>query len=401
MINIMLPIVIGALILSGLVYKGVDAFYLVVVLTGTYFFFTKNIKLTYELKVFYALSLLFIFIVGISIGRTDWHAFFEWRFSAFQLLLFMPLIAIFNVFIFKSESLFWKTLISSSLFSIVWLILLYLNWPVTRGTGLLSDAINRGNMGMLFGLIALVSLFAVVEKHWKLLAFLGFLGGVGLSILSGSRGGWLALIISLFTLTFVFYRFSKTTEFRMLAISQLILVLLLFTFWDKLPLEHRVLAAIDNISLYLDGTVTTSVGYRFELWKAAYYAFLDKPILGWGLGEFNNAHSFVMQNGNVTQTRLFGHPHSQYFLFLAELGFIGVISFMAFITWPLIVAIRFIKQKQVFEREVYLALLVIVVSESVLEFLLTDDSFSQKYFIFVFLFITSFALFKMQDKKIK
>ena len=401
MIKIMLPVVLGALILSGLVYKGVDVFYLVVVLTGAYLFFTKKIKLTYELKVFYALSLIFVFIAGISIVRTDWHLFFEWRFSAFQLLLFMPLIAVFNALIFKSESLFWKTLISSSLFTVVWLILLYLNWPVTRDTGLLSDAINRGNMGMLFGLIALVSLFAVVEKHWKLLAFLGFICGVILSLLSGSKGGWLALFISFITMTFVFYRYKKYAEFKILFSMQILLVLLIAVFWQYLPIEKRLLLAVKDFNNYFEGTIDGSVGIRFELWKAAYYAFLEKPILGWGWGEFNHAHSFVMQSGNVAETRLTGHPHNQYFLFLAELGFIGLLSFMAFITWPLIVAIRYIKQNQVFQNKVHLALLVIVVTESVLEFSLSDDSFSQKYFIFVFLFITSFALFKMQDKKIK
>lgn len=401
MANLMFFFTVIMLMLNGILYKGVDSFYLLTILVGGYLLYSKAIKLSWELKRFYLFGVFFLLVVSTSVLRTDWHGFFEWRFSAFELLLFIPFIAAFSAFHFKSEDTFWKVLISSGLFTSFWLVMIVWNWPVPRGIGFLSDAINRGNMGMLHALISLVSFFAIQNRSWKFLAFIGFVCGVALSIISGSRGGWLALVISIFTLTLVFYKFSKLQEFKALVIAQLALVLVVVIFWNQLPIEQRILAAVDNINLYFEGIVTTSVGYRFELWKAAYYAFLEKPLLGWGWGQFNNAHSFVMENGYVAETRLFGHPHSQYFLFLAELGILGVIVFMAFITWPFIVAIRFIRHNKVFKSQIYLAILVIVLTESVLEFSLTDDSFSQKYFIFVFLFIISFALLKLQSKKVK
>ncbi len=389
-----------ALVFSGVLHRSVDAIYLLIFFVGMYALYIKKKNLPSELKVFYVLALTLIFIISSSILMHDWHTFFQWRFTAFQLLLFIPLIGMFASFAFNSEEIFWKTLIISALYSIFWLCLVLLNWPVTRDTGYLSDAINRGNMGMLFGLMAMVSFFALPSKVWKTLAVLGFISGVALSLISGSRGGWLALLISMFTLTFIFYRFGKKIEFKSLVYIQLFLTICLIVFWEELPIQQRVDQVFVDINNYLDGNPYSSVGYRFELWKASYYAFLEKPLFGWGWTNFNVAKEFVFNEGDIAAIRDFGHPHNQYFLFLVETGLVGLLSLLAFMLWPFFVAIRYIKQTKEFNNTIYLAILVMVVTESILEFSLTDDTFSQKYFIFVFIFISSFFLFNNSKKKL-
>lgn len=385
-------IVLFAFVLSGILYKGVDTFYLIIIFVGAYALYNEKKKISFELKVFYLLALVLLFVISLSVLTHDWHDFFEWRFSAFQLLLFIPLIGVFAYLVFDSVELFWKILIISSLYTSFWLLLLFFNWPVERDTGYLSIAISRGNMGMLFGLMAMVSFFALPSKVWKTLAVLGFISGVALSIISGSRGGWLALLISMFTLTFIFYRFGKKTEFKSLVVIQLFVMVCLVVFWKELPLQDRVHQAFIDIKNYFDGNPFSSVGYRLELWKASYYAFLEKPLLGWGWTNFDLAQQFVFDNGHIAPIRYFGHPHNQYFLFLVETGLIGLLSLLAFMLWPFWVAIRYIKQTKEFNSTIYLAILVMVVTESILEFSLTDDSFSQKYFIFVFLIISCFSL---------
>ena len=163
-------------------------------------------------------------------------------------------------------------------------------------------------------------------------------------------------------------------------------------FLEELPIQQRVDQVFVDINNYLDGNPYSSVGYRFELWKASYYAFLEKPLFGWGWTNFNVAKEFVFNEGDIAPIRDFGHPHNQYFLFLVETGLVGLLSLLAFMLWPFFVAIRYIKQTKEFNNTIYLAILVMVVTESILEFSLTDDTFSQKYFIFVFLIISSFSL---------
>lgn len=386
-----------ALVLSGVLYKGVDAVYVLIVIIGGWFFYTEKKELSDDVRVFYKLALVLLALIIVAAIRFDWEVLFDWRFSSVQLLLFIPFIAAYLMHYRNSEQLVWKILIVVALFAPVWVLMIVWNWPVPRSTGLLSEAISRGNMGMLFGLIALVACFAVKGKHWKLLAFIGFLGGVTLSILSGSRGGWLALVISLFTLTFIFFKFSKKVEFKALVLMQLCFVLGVILFWSNLPVQDRLYLVLNNIELYFDGEVHTSVGYRLELWKASYYAFLEKPLFGWGWTNFNAAHQYVMQEGLVEQTRLFGHPHNQFLLFLVETGLFGMLALIAFLLWPLIVAVSYIRQRAEFNPKIYWAILIIVVTESLVEFSLTDHTFSQKYFIFVYVLLSLVALLFLKD----
>jgi O-antigen ligase len=389
-----------ALVLSGILFKGVDVVYLAIVLMGIWFFLSEKNTLSDDLKVFYTLALVLLLAISIAVIRFDWHAFFSWRFSSFEPLLFIPFIAAYLMKYRCSDQTFWKILIVSALFTPVWVVMILWSWPVPRSTGLLSDAINRGNMGMLFGLISLIALFAVDEWRWKLLAFIGFGGGVILSVLSGSRGGWLALIVSLFTLTFIFFKFARKAEFRGLVSAQLVLLLAVILFWDYLPIQGRLMQVVNDIQLYADGNVHTSVGYRFELWKVSYYAFLEKPLLGWGWSNFNAAHEYVMQAGLADKTRLFGHPHNQFLLFLVETGVFGMLALLAFLLWPLLVSIRYVRKSVDFNPHIYWAVLMIVVTEAIVEFSLTDDSFSQKYFVFVYLLLSLVVLQFLRDKAI-
>lgn len=393
-------ITICAFVFSGVLYKSVDLFYVLIILIGAYAIYREKENLPFELKIFYVFGLLLLFVIVLSILTHDWHLFFEWRFSAFQLLLFIPLIGMFVTFVFDSEECFWKILIISSLYALFWLLLLFFNWPVERDTGYLSVAISRGNMGMLFGLMAMVSFFALPSKVWKSLAVLGFISGVALSIISGSRGGWLALLISMFTLTFIFFRFGKKTEFKYFVVIQLFFTFCLIVFWKELPIQNRLDQVFVDINNYLDGNPYSSVGYRLELWKASYYAFLEKPFLGWGWTNFDIAKQFVVENGDIASIRNFGHPHNQYLLFLVEIGLLGLLSLLAFMLWPFFVAIRFIKQTKEFNSTIYLAILVMVVSESILEFSITDDTFSYKYFIFVFLIVNSYSLIAFSRRRL-
>ncbi len=387
-----------ALVLSGVLYKGVDLVYLVIVLMGIWFFFSEKKALSDDLKVFYTLALVLLLAISIAVIRFDWHAFFSWRFSSFEPLLFIPFITAYLMKYRCSDQAFWKILIVSALFAPVWIAMILWNWPVQRSTGLLFDAINRGNMGMLFGLVSLIALFAVNDWRWKILAIIGFGGGVILSVLSGSRGGWLALIISLCTLTFVFFKYTRKTEFRVLVFVQLILLLGVILFWDYLPIQTRLMQVVNDIQLYADGNIHTSVGYRFELWKVSYYAFLEKPLLGWGWTNFNAAHQYVMQAGLGEKTRLFGHSHNQFLLFLVETGLFGMLALLAFLLWPLLVAIRYIRKSDEFNTHVYWAVLMIVITEAIVEFSLTDDSFSQKYFVFVYLLLSLTCLQFLRGK---
>jgi hypothetical protein len=73
---------------------------------------------------------------------------------------------------------------------------------------------------------------------------------------------------------------------------------------------------------------------------------------------------------------------------------------LAFLLWPLLVSIRYVRKSVDFNPHIYWAVLMIVVTEAIVEFSLTDDSFSQKYFVFVYLLLSLVVLQFLRDKAI-
>ena len=387
--------------LSGILFKSVSLFYFLLALCGCFFIFDREEKLSFEIKSYYWVSLVFFFGLTAVVVGFDWELIFKWRYKSYLVLLFIPLFYVLAKKYLLDESVFWKLIIASSMFTFFWVVLLIIEWPVERGTGLLSNKINRGNMGMLFALFSMVSFFAVQERGWRALASLTFLSGVTLSILSGSRGGWLALLFSLLTISFFLYRYRFVKALREIFILQAVFVFLIIIFWDYLPIEPRIDAAINNIEDYLNGKVSTSVGARIEAWKISTYAFMEKPWLGWGWTNYNEAQAYIMNGGKAKSMQLLGHPHNQFFLFLVETGVLMTTMFLIFILWPMIFALRSLSGMKANGSKdgVFIVVLLLVMVEAVVEFSLSDDTFSQKYFVFVYIFITCCSIAILDNKK--
>jgi O-antigen ligase len=61
----------------------------------------------------------------------------------------------------------------------------------------LDNKINFGNISLLLGMMSLAGLFLIKETRFKksfaIISILAFILGVTGSVLSGARGGWLAI----------------------------------------------------------------------------------------------------------------------------------------------------------------------------------------------------------------
>ncbi|MDR9498550.1 MAG: O-antigen ligase family protein [Hydrogenovibrio sp.] len=353
-------------------------------------------KLHVPQKAFVWLSYLFLAFLIVYITAQDPLKLFEWRFASYKILLFLPLV-IWAISQMKgiTDELVWKGLIVLSSFSLFLIALVIDSGNFARSQGYLYDPINRGNMSMLFGLIALVSFFAVKSLPWKGLAFIMFLSGVGFSFLTGSRGGWLALVLVFVTLTLFFYRYRLNKYFFVSLVLFAALFLLTFLLWDSLPLEYRINLAYRNIQNYFNGEPHSSIGFRFQMWEASIYAFLEKPFFGWGWDAFPHAYEYALNAGYVEVKRIFGHPHNQFFLFLIELGIFGLLFFLAFFFYPAFFAIKHLQHQSKMNSSVYFALLIIVVTESLFEFMISDDTFSKKPFVIVFILLACLSLQRM------
>ena len=70
-----------------------------------------------------------------------------------------------------------------------------------------------------------------------------------------------------------------------------------------------------------------SLTSRIELWKAAWQAFKQRPVLGWGTGDVLAAvqHGLRLNDSQLETDRLKTHPHNQYLHLLVMLGLTGTL----------------------------------------------------------------------------
>ena len=151
----------------------------------------------------------------------------------------------------------------------------------------------------------------------KKVSFLTLMISLLVILMTGSRGGLLALAAVLMVIFFSKRILKTNSKILMVFISLLILI----TQLDKIPLErYTTMTEITS-----DYNVSSEFG-RFALWKYAVKFSLEHPLTGVGVGCFPFAIGYLRAEENI-QPR-WQTAHSSYFLIAAEMGLLGVIIFL-------------------------------------------------------------------------
>lgn len=169
--------------------------------------------------------------------------------------------------------------------------------------------------------------FYTDKLYKKLLCYLCAGIQVALIIQSFSRGGFLALVI-VGLLTFLNTKRKFFVFFMMLVAIVLILNVAPQRFFEEVKSLQQ-------------GTEEATAHSRMRFWGRAWRMFLDKPIIGHGIGQYpaENARYRLPGVENKVTDRLV--CHSNWFQVLSELGIIGLSCYLViwlkyFETWRLV-----------------------------------------------------------------
>jgi probable O-glycosylation ligase (exosortase A-associated) len=137
-------------------------------------------------------------------------------------------------------------------------------------------------------------------------------------ILSGSRAGLLGLLTGMFLLWLYSKRKLKYAAFAIVVAYGAVLIM-----------PDQYVARYSTIANYAEGgVVDQSTQGRYDAWEAGWQMFLDNPLLGVGAHAFGLSHS-MEYSPEFQRSSL--KAHSMYFQVIAELGILGVVSFLTFI----------------------------------------------------------------------
>jgi len=229
-----------------------------------------------------------------------------------------------------------------------------------RAEGFTHHAITFGDLALAMGLMAMCSLNT--SRLLRYLAPLALLGGLVASVLSGSRGGWLAMVFAAVPLARYGSRMHGKRMLVVLVLAAALCVLAYFI--PATGVAERVAIGVADIHGYLErGDATTSLGIRLELWKASWLMFKAHPWLGVGRDEFDVALHALAAKGLLQQSPALGFSsgHNDILHTLATGGLLELCVLLAMYAAPLQFFRRMLHAEDKGQRPAALAGLVMVV----------------------------------------
>lgn len=209
-----------------------------------------------------------------------------------------------------------------------------------------TNAIQFGNIALLLGLLALCgwNVGAPRRALWRAWLVTGFASGLLASLLSGSRGGWLAL--ALVTALAMLYLLS-IGHWRAIA---LVAVLSLGGTWvalniPQLHLQERISQAKNEVRAYKEqGNAATSVGARLQMWNFGWHLYLEKPLFGWAQqGYMERKRQAIDAKQLDPSLAEFNHPHNELLDAAAKRGTVGLLILLAAYASPLLLFFRLLR----------------------------------------------------------
>ncbi len=251
-----------------------------------------------------------------------------------------------------------------------------------------------GDTSMMLGLISCAAaLYFFSKRSYLGVAFsvIAIFCGVGGSVLSASRGGWVALpLIGLFLLWQSRDLFGK--KLTALVAGTAVCVVLVAIAVPQTGIQTRALQAVDDVVRYSQGDLhESSVGLRFDMWKGALYLFADSPIFGTGEYGGMEVKAQLAEQGLINpQSAHFSHSHNEYLNALGLTGIVGFIVLMAVYLVPLRLFLAKMRQyKDNWNVKAY-AMAGALVPMSYMDFALSQSMFSHNIGVMMYVFPIAF-----------
>lgn len=199
----------------------------------------------------------------------------------------------------------------------------------TRATNTFLNPIHFGDLALMLGILSACSInwFRLDSRLVVMLKVIGLIAGMYASILSGTRGGWVAIPVILLVCLVVWKVYDvKKLAGGLLAVAAMLAV----SYFAFTPIQQRVSDSYVEIRSIASGNLETSTGFRLQIWKGASQIFLANPIAGVSPSGFDNAILSLGKAGVISPMAAdlgVNEVHSQIFSSAARLGIFGLIAY--------------------------------------------------------------------------
>lgn len=220
--------------------------------------------------------------------------------------------------------------------------------------------IQFGDLSMLMGVLCLAGIaWGQEQKHrayWITAMALGAAMGIGASLLSGSRGGWIGAPLIFIMLIRNYANFLSRVQWIGL-ITGILMCGVAVVAIPETGVAYRIHQIHIDLHDYRHGENNTSLGARFDLWRMANYMYGHRPIFGYG------SYKFVEMRNVIYEKFGYGHgvieqdlqsAHNEILDAAAKRGSIGVLALLGVYLVPLALFSRYRKSRDMTTRSLAL-----------------------------------------------
>jgi len=279
-----------------------------------------------------AFLLHFLFVLACKLGRGA-----NWNTVEKPARMFFAVSALALVLALRpARRMLWWGVTAGALAALPFIAWQRLGLHIERPGGLIN-AITFGDLALLLALLALAG--AIDMRHdarQAALAGVGVLAGLAASVLTGSRGGWVALLLAGCVLLRHIRVLGNRRVRALLAAGGLLLAGAVFT--PALGMGQRFADGVHEARTWLDGgNVYTNVGQRLELWKGAVMLVRERPLLGRDFAADRQRLAEYADAGKLDRVVLtLPHLHNDGLQELATGGVVGFALWAAMLVAPLV-----------------------------------------------------------------
>jgi O-antigen ligase len=222
-----------------------------------------------------------------------------------------------------------------------------------------QNAIMFGDIAMVTGLMALAALPCYAGTRWAWMPYAGFAAGLCASVLSGSRGGWFAILLAF--LPVYWARDRKIASRLPLFAAAGLVALAVISCSSYSYMGHRLSEISSDIRQYENGDSESSIGERLEMWRAAGKMIAGHPLFGVGRGNFNASLRELIARGEIQPSvQGFDHAHNEMLNALATEGVIGGGALLLLYGAPFVFFLREARQKRASQPYALAGILLVV-----------------------------------------
>lgn len=201
--------------------------------------------------------------------------------------------------------------------------------------GGLFNAITYGDLSLCLALLALAAAVdfrgGARQAVWPAL---GALAGLAGSVLSGTRGGWIALVLA----AVVFVRHGHLVPGRRIRVLLLASFALFVASWfvPALGMQARVAQGVADVRTWMEGgSAFSNVGIRLELWKSAFMLAAEHPWFGLDPAVYKSELADWSVAGKIDRVVLtMPHMHNDALQAVVTGGIPGLLAWFGIIAAP-------------------------------------------------------------------